>query len=162
MSSNPESRSSETSKLGSGATNARAVPPVDADGFTSERAASSLLHALGLLSRRGIGGLAWSTPFHDDPIAFMLDSMNDALNVWDADGKLVFQNRTALGLGLGQASDAAYEVFSSGGRRFERRCQRCRARGQSFVLEIIHEVPARDGSERADTDRGSPSTIPLV
>lgn len=116
------------------------IPP-DADGFTSERAASSLLHALRLLSRRGIGGLAWSTPFHEDPIAFMLDSMNDAFNVWDAEGKLVYQNRTALGLGLGRASDAAYEVFSSGGRQFERRCQRCRARGQSFVLEIIHEVP---------------------
>ncbi len=117
---------------------------LDAEAFTSERAASSLLHALRLLSRRGIGGLAWSTPFHDDPIAFMLDSMNDALNVWDADGKLVFQNRTALGLGLGRASAAAYEVFSSGGRCFERRCQRCRARGQSFVLEIIHELPASE------------------
>jgi hypothetical protein len=119
-------------------------PATDAEGFTSERAASSLLHALGLLSRRGTGGLAWSTPFHDDPIAFMLDSMNDALNVWDAEGKLLFQNRTALDLGLGRASDAAYEEFSSGGRRFERRCQRCRARGQSFVLEIIHEMPSHE------------------
>ena len=144
--SNPESSSSGTWTSGSRATSESAVPALDVDGFTSERAASSLLHALGLLNRRGTGRLAWSTPFHEDPIAFMLDSINDAFNVWDAEGKLVFQNRAGLGLGLGRASDAAHEVFSSGGRCFERRCQRCRVRGQSFVLEIIHELPARDGS----------------
>lgn len=143
----PQSRASESSTSEPEVASARTAPLIDADGFTSERAASSLLHALRLLSRRGPGGLAWSTPFHEDPIAFMLDSMNDAFNVWDADGKLVFQNRAGLGLGLGRASDAAYEVFSSGGRRFERRCQRCRARGQSFVLEIIHEVPPLESAD---------------
>jgi hypothetical protein len=122
-------------------TTAGPLPPLDQDAIANERATSSLLHALGLLSRRGTGGLAWSTPFHDDPIAFMLDSINDALNVWDAGGRLVYQNPTALMLGLGRSSDTAYETFAVGGRRFERRCQRCRARGQSFVLEIIHEVP---------------------
>jgi hypothetical protein len=122
--------------------NAEPAPPVEADAFSNERAMSSLLHALGLLRRRGTGGLAWSTPFHDDPIAFMLDSINDGLNVWSSDGDLVFQNRTATGLGIGRCSEADYEQFSSGGRHFERRCLRCRARGQSFVLEIIHELPA--------------------
>jgi hypothetical protein len=126
-------------------TNAGPLPPMEPD-VCSERATHSLLHAVGLLSRRGIGGLAWSTPFHDDPIAFMLDSINDALNVWDSEGRLVYQNRTAMGLGIGRSSDSAYEQFSSDGRRFERRCQRCRARGRSFLLEIIHEVPALDTS----------------
>jgi hypothetical protein len=50
------------------------------------RTTDPLLAAFDLLSRRGVGPRAWATPFRDDPIAFLLDSMSDAVTLlWGAE-----------------------------------------------------------------------------
>jgi hypothetical protein len=106
----------------------------------SEQAFSDLLNAFELLNRRGTGAAAWAAPFLDDPVAFLLDTMSDAMNVWNADGQLLYQNRAAVGLGLGCAEAAPLEEFYWQGRRFERRCLCYRLQGVEYVLEILHEV----------------------
>jgi len=104
------------------------------------RATADLLDAFQLLTRRGAGMLAWAAPFRDHPIAFLLDSMGDAANLWGAQGELLYQNRAAAALGLGRAEDSPSEDFDTEGRHFERRCLRFRADELEYVLEVIHEV----------------------
>ena len=110
-------------------------------GRSSDQAVGELLGAARLLNRRGPGGLAWAAPFRDDPIAFLLDSMSDAMNIWAVGGELLYQNRAAAELGVGSRNAVPLEAFSSSGRHFERRSLRCRALGIDYILEIIREVP---------------------
>jgi PAS domain-containing protein len=107
---------------------------------SSEQAVGHLLEAFGLLARRGIGSLAWSTPYDQDPIAFLLDAVTDAMNVWGPNGQIVFRNRAAIRLDAGSCSDASLLSFVDRGRRFERRCTRCGFQGVEYVLEVIREV----------------------
>jgi hypothetical protein len=103
---------------------------------------NELLGAARLLNRRGPGRLAWAAPFRDDPIAFLLDSMSDAMNIWAVGGELLYQNRAAAELGVAGSRNAVpFEAFSASGRHFERRSLRCRALGVDYILEIIREVP---------------------
>jgi hypothetical protein len=99
-----------------------------------------LIRALELLNRRGPGVLGWAAPFRDDPLAFVLDSMSDALNLWKPGGELLFSNAAALSLGLEWRDDLPFEQFSAKGRRFERRCIRYAADGGEYVLEIVRQV----------------------
>jgi hypothetical protein len=99
-----------------------------------------LIRAFELLNRRGPGVLGWAAPFRDDPLAFVLDSMSDALNLWKAGGKLLFSNTAALSLGLEWRDAKPFEQFSSKGRRFERRCIRYTADGGEYVLEIVRQI----------------------
>jgi hypothetical protein len=104
-----------------------------------------LLDAFDLLARHGTGVLPWAASFRHDPIAFLLDSIGDAANLWGAGGELLYQNRGASELGMGRCDETPLEEFSARGRRFERRCVRCRAHGTEFILEVIHDVThARD------------------
>jgi hypothetical protein len=107
---------------------------------SSEQAVSELLAAFELLTHRGSGVSPWAAPFLEHPVAFLLDTMTDAMNVWGSEGELLYQNRAAAALGLGRREAAALEVFTSRGRRFERRCLSCRLQGAEYVLEIIHEL----------------------
>jgi len=110
-------------------------------GPSNDEGVGELLGAARLLNRRGPGRLAWASPFRDDPIAFLLDSMSDAMNIWAVGGELLYQNRAAAELGVGSRNAVPLEAFSSSGRHFERRSLRCRAHGVDYVLEIIREVP---------------------
>lgn len=105
-----------------------------------EQAIADLLAAFDLLARRGEGALPWAAPFRDDPIAFLLDTVSDGANVWGPGGQLLYQNRAARELGVGLSSDVPVEEFSARGRRFERRCLRCRSSRGEYVLEIIREI----------------------
>lgn len=99
----------------------------------------SLLHAIHVLERRGPGNLGWAAPFRDDPLAFVLDSVSDAMNVW-SDQQLLYSNEAAVRLGLGRPDGAALEDFWVRGRHFERRCMHCNADGRTYVIEIIREL----------------------
>jgi len=103
---------------------------------------SHLLIAFELVSRRGTGGQAWAAPIGDDPLAFLLDSVSDAMNVWQG-GRLLYRNRAALRLGLGRCDGARLEDFYVQGRHFERRSLRCGWAGRDYVLEIIRELDER-------------------
>jgi hypothetical protein len=107
-----------------------------------------LLTAFDLIARRGSGECAWAAPLGDDPIAFLLDSISDAANLWSADGARLCRNRASVALGLvsrmpGPTSESAsgVEAFSTRGRRYQRRCLRCRIRAADYVLEIVRELP---------------------
>lgn len=105
-----------------------------------EHASFALLRAFHLLSHRGHGMAPWAASYRHDPIAFLLDTMGDAINIWDAAGELLYQNRAAAELGVGRSDETALEAFASRGRRFERRCLPCRLCGASYLLEVIREV----------------------
>ena len=103
-------------------------------------AAQALLSAMERLCLRSSGPGAWAAPFRDNPIAFLLDAMSDAVNIWGPDGKLVYRNSTAEHFGVGQFSDETLVVFSEGGHRFERRCLRFQVASGECLLEIIRET----------------------
>lgn len=106
----------------------------------SDLALVVLLKAFDLLTHRGAGALPWAAPLRDDPIAFLLDTMGDAISLRGAQGELLYQNRAAAELGIGRRDVAPLEAFAARGRRFERRCLSCCSRGGEYVLEIIREV----------------------
>jgi PAS domain-containing protein len=124
----------------------------------SDSALGQLLRALELLDRRGTGVQAWAAPFRDNPIAFLLDSIGDALRLWSSSGELLFQNRHAARLAERQGGhelhgakvrhsrEAPLERFTSRGQRFERRSLRCAGDGIEYVIEIVHPLTAGDGA----------------
>lgn len=59
------------------------------------------------------------SPFRDNALAFLLDSMSDAANLWGPEGELLYRNRAAEQLGIGRCDDTAVEVLTIYGRRFE-------------------------------------------
>jgi hypothetical protein len=107
-----------------------------------------LLAAFDLLSRRGEGPSAWATPFRDDPIAFLLDTMSDAVTLWGPTGQPLNQNRAALELRLGNGNEAALQSFWARGEAFERRCLSSQAGKRDYMLEIIRQVRAEPSSQR--------------
>lgn len=105
-----------------------------------EQALSALLDAFELLNHRGDGREAWASPFRDNPLAFLLDSMGDATNLWGPDGLLLYRNRAAQELGLGLADDTAAQELVMAGRRFQRRTAQCNCRGRCYMLEVLREA----------------------
>lgn len=105
-----------------------------------ERASTALIAACDLLSRRGPAPSPWITPFRQDPIAFLLDTTSNPVNLWGPLGTLVYRNRAAEHADLGCRNDVAREDFVAGGRRFERRCLRLACGGADYMLEIFHEI----------------------
>lgn len=147
-----------------------AAPPTSPRGPTPEvameewqlsmkaRATHELLGAFDLLAFRGTGNQAWAAPFRHDPIAFLLDTVSDAANVWAADERqLLYQNRAARALALGRCDDVDVEQFTAGDRWFERRSLRFDTGGRNYILEIIHQLPddqnSRDGQEQQQRGR---------
>lgn len=98
---------------------------------------AALVAAFALLARRGNGPLAWTTFFRHDPIAFLLDSTSDAINLWGPQGELLYRNRAAEGLKMGRSDETPREVLWPSGRRLERRCCRFRCGNAEYVLEIL-------------------------
>lgn len=111
---------------------------------SGEYASAALLGAFHLLARRGPGSSGWATSFRHDPIAFVLDTTDDAINLWGSTGDLLYQNRAAADLGIGRSDEAPLESFAAGGKRFERRCLRCHLGGADYILEVIHERRSSD------------------
>ena len=103
--------------------------------------ALALLAACDLLVRRGVGHESWSTSFRHNPIAFLLDALSDAVNLWAAGGELVYHNLAAERLQLGPPHEAPLEVLPVGEHSVERRCVRFTSGGAEYVLEVIHILP---------------------
>lgn len=122
-----------------------------------EQAVSALLSAFELLTHRGNGSAAWASPFRDNALAFLLDSMGDAANLWGSEGELLYCNRAAKQLGIGRCDDTAVEELSIYGRPFERRTARCRCGDKEYLFEILRalELP-RFPTERSFIDPREP------
>jgi hypothetical protein len=101
------------------------------------RAWEALLAALSRSVRRGEGPSAWAAPLSDDPLAFILDAIEEAVTVWDAAGNVLYANRAASGLDLSFPGGTCLEVIELRGRRLQRRCVRFRTGGVDLLLEIL-------------------------
>ena len=119
----------------------RREPPSVSAARAGEQACVVLLRAFSLVARRGEGLTGWAAPFRHDPIAFLLDSMSDAANLWSRDGHLLFRNRAASELDLGYAGERPVGEFQERGRRFERRTVSYQHDGRELLLEIIRALP---------------------
>ena len=109
----------------------------------ADRSAAALLAAIDLLGLRGEGPEPWAASPSNDPIAFLLDGVADAVSVW-RDSSVFYRNAAAERLGLfrGEAT-AGPERFESGGRSLERRCLRFRWADSDYTLEIVTEQHRR-------------------
>jgi len=115
-----------------------------------EEAVSALISAFELLTHRGNGGAAWASPFRDNALAFLLDSMSDATNLWGSEGQLLYRNRAAEQLGIGRCDDTPVAELTIYGRRFERRAARCSCGGKEYLFEIVRDLePPRFPTQRA-------------
>lgn len=104
----------------------------------TDPAARALMSAMELLSYRSGGADAWVRSFHDDPIAFLLDSIADAVTVTDDRGAVIYRNRAGMTLRVSATEDESLIVVSASGERYERRCQRFAVGRKAFVLEVLH------------------------
>lgn len=109
-----------------------------------DRAVTALLTACELLARRGPDPQGWTTPFRKNPIAFLLDTMNTAVNLWGPDGVLIYSNRAAEQIGLDHRDEMVPEESARDGSGYERRCVRLEYDGEDYVLEIVQEFRGRD------------------
>lgn len=107
----------------------------------ADQGSAELLRAFAMLSRRGTGLGSWAAPFRHDPIAFLLDSVSDATNLWGPAGELLYRNRAAAELDIGYPSEAPTGSFFAMGRRLERRTLSYRCDDRELLLEIIHVLP---------------------
>ena len=99
-----------------------------------------LLSAMRHLAFRAGDRGAWATPLAQDPLAFLLDAVDEAVNVWSADGRLLYSNRVAADLDLDCAGRPGVTSFARDGRRYERRCLAFEAYGGAYVVEIVREL----------------------
>ena len=135
-----------------------AAPPVRREVHLApdDPAKTALLSAFQLLSSRGSGPKAWAASFRHNPIAFLLDTSSDAVNLWEAGGDLLYRNRAVERLGLGRCDETAWEVLTEGPRHLERRCCRMRWGKADYLLEIIGE-----GSEQAAAEASAKAQTAL-
>jgi hypothetical protein len=102
-----------------------------------ELGAAELLAACQLLSTRGSGQQAWTVWYRHDPVAFLLDAMEEAVTLWTAEGHPIFRNRTAEAFNVAWRGYAALESFQYDDHELERRCLAFTLGSRDYVLEII-------------------------
>ena len=105
-----------------------------------EFGAAELLKACQLLACRGNGPQAWTLSYRHDPVAFLLDTIEEAVSLWGADGERLYQNRTAETLNLEWRGCAALEYLRQGDRDLERRSVSFTYGSRGYVLEIIRAM----------------------
>lgn len=101
---------------------------------------AALLAGLRHLAFRAGEPGAWATPLAEDPIAFLLDAVDESVNVWTAAGQLLWSNRAVADLDLDCAGHPGVTSFARGDRRFERRCLAFDSYGVTYVLEVVREL----------------------
>lgn len=119
-----------------------------------EMGAAELVAACTLLTCRGPGPQAWTLGYRHDPVAFLLDTIQDAVSLWTADGARLYRNRAAEVLNLDWRGYVVLERLRHDDRDLERRCTSFSLGNVTYVLEIVHEVghtvkTADEGGSRA-------------
>jgi hypothetical protein len=100
-----------------------------------------LLSALQRLAFRAGEPGAWAAPLAEDPIAFLLDTVGEVVNVWTTEGELVYSNHAATDPAeLDGPVMPGLTLYRRGGRRFERRALAFDAYRTTYVIEIVREL----------------------
>ena len=100
-----------------------------------------LLSALQRLSFRSGDPDAWAAPLAEDPIAFLLDTVGEVVNVWTTGGELVYSNRVATDpAALEGPARPGVMAYRRGGKRFERRAIAFDAYRTTYVIEVVREL----------------------
>ena len=86
----------------------------------------ALLEAFSMISQRGDGPHAWGTPLSVNPLAFLLDAIDESVRIVSQDGEVLFQNRAAQGVHFEQADSRL------------RRAMTFKARGRRIVIEVLY------------------------
>ena len=76
----------------------------------------ALLEAFSIVSQRGDGPNAWGTPLSVNPLAFLLDAIDESVRVVSEHGEVLFQNRAAQGARFEQADPLLRRTMAFGAR----------------------------------------------
>lgn len=99
---------------------------------------AALLAAIRKVNPRGPGPAGWSLSLAEDPVAFLLSSMSDAVLIRAEEGRVLYSNPRAASLKLVEREFAAFEEFSLEGVSYERRGLRLELPGGVLTLEIAY------------------------
>ncbi|MBI3927178.1 MAG: hypothetical protein HY319_16700 [Armatimonadetes bacterium] len=99
-----------------------------------------LLEAVERLRRQGPGPEGWRISLQDDPVAFLLDSVADAILVRSDVGEVIYANPVAERMALSERSAASFERFQWDGLEYERRSLQCRWRHRRLILEVASRI----------------------
>jgi hypothetical protein len=100
-----------------------------------------LLSALQRLSFRAGEPGAWAAPLAEDPIAFLLDTVGELVNVWTTGGELVYSNHSASDPAeLDGPATPGVTSYGRDGKRFERRALAFAAHRTTYVIEVVREL----------------------
>jgi hypothetical protein len=89
----------------------------------------ALVDAFSFLTRTGVGPNAWGIPLSSNPLAFLLDTIEEAVRVVSEEGDVLFQNRAAHGARFREAGP------------HHRRAMTFETGGRSFVIEVLYSRP---------------------
>ena len=100
-----------------------------------------LLSALHRLSFRAGEPGAWGAPLATDPIAFLLDTVGEVVNVWTGGGELVYSNHASTDPAeLDGPARPGVTSYRRGGRRFERRALAFDIYRTTYIIEVVREL----------------------
>jgi len=94
--------------------------------FQREDPFFALVDAFSFLTRKGVGPNAWSVPLSRNPLAFLLDTIEDAVRIVSEEGNVLFQNRAAHGIRFEEADPR------------NRRAMTFETSGHSIVIEVLY------------------------
>ncbi|HXF93647.1 MAG TPA: hypothetical protein VNK46_12900 [Nitrospiraceae bacterium] len=120
----------------------------------TDMGAAGLIAACTLLACRGPGPQAWTLGYRHDPVAFLLDTIEEAVCLWTTDGARLYRNRAAEVLNLDWRGCVRLEHLRHNDRDLERRCASFSFGNAAYVLEIVHEVRHAEKSVGARGENG--------
>jgi PAS domain-containing protein len=100
-------------------------------------ALTALIEAFAQLGRRGPGTTGWAMPLSENPLSFLLDSMNDAVFVRQRGGQVVYRNRAATALPVLDRPPASAERVFIGPHCYERRCLTIEDAPVQLIIEVL-------------------------
>ena len=106
--------------------------------YTARDPMGALVEAFALLQHRSGGAEAWAPVLSDNPLAFLLDALEDAIFRRDEEsGRLLYSNRAARRL---PAHCRCEDVAVAGVPSLRCRRMSFRWRNSTLVLEVIHQA----------------------
>jgi len=102
-----------------------------------------LLEAFARLSFRSEGAFAWAPALAENPLAFLLDAVSDAVVLRSSSGRAVYANPSARRMVIPERwpeAEAAHEVLQVEDGQYERRCMSFSQGGETFVLEVLRRM----------------------
>lgn len=101
---------------------------------------SALIEAIRLLNRRApLGPTAWVSAFNTDPIAWLLDTIQQPVLMYGPDEDLLFRNHAAELEGWG-SKDADLNYATPGCSRMASRRVRFRIDDKEYTLEVFVRI----------------------